>query len=126
LKTNPNEYDWMQNNIPEDAANYAPSSGNTDFLGSAPASAPPAGGSSISPWTQIGGGVLGAVGAGLSAYEQEQERKRQQANEDRDFAFKKQQAEQQQGNVNRTFGMNAIAGMKDDFKTALYRALTRG
>jgi hypothetical protein len=78
LKTNPNEYDWMQNNIPEDAANYAPSSGNTDFLGSASSSAPPAGGSSISPWTQIGGGVLGAVGAGLSAYEQEQERKRRQ------------------------------------------------
>jgi hypothetical protein len=128
LKTNPNEYDWMQNNIPEDAANYAPSSGNTDFLGSIGqgAASGAIGGSALGPWGTIGGGLLGAAGAGLQAYQEEQAKKQAQANLDREFAYKKQQDEQQQGNVNRTMGMNAIAGMKDDFKTALYRALTRG
>lgn len=63
------------------------------------------GGMALGPWGALGGAVLGAGGAALNAIE---ERKQQ---------------EQQQKNINRQMGMNALSLMRDDFKTALYRSM---
>lgn len=67
----------------------------------------------------IAGGIFGAIGAGMNASEDRKYRNRL-------FDYQKQQDKIQQGNVDRQMGMNSLSFLRDDFKTALYRSLTRG
>lgn len=85
-----------------------------------------AGLSTFNPWLMGAGVAADVVGAGLSAYEQAQERKRQAAFEKEQFDWKKKMDMQSQFNTERQLGQNTIQGMRSSFKNNLYTALTRG
>lgn len=67
----------------------------------------------------IAGGIFGAIGAGMNANDDRKYRNRL-------FDYQKQQDALQQKNTERQMGMNSLSFLRDDFKTALYRSLTRG
>jgi hypothetical protein len=80
----------------------------------------------INPWIGLAGLGVSAVGSGIQGAEQNKLLEQQLAQDQQKFNWQKKMDTQSQANQQRQLGMNALTGMKDDFKNALYRAFTRG
>jgi len=85
-----------------------------------------AGGSTLGPWGAVAGGALGAAGAGIDAAEAERLRKEEEKKIAENTLYNRGQDAKANFNTERQLASNSLAGMKDDYKTALYRALGRG
>jgi hypothetical protein len=83
-------------------------------------------GNAITPWTTLAGGVLGAAGAGLTAYEEEQRRKEEEEFRKKQFDWQQTMDKKGQFNTERQLGQNTLQSMRGSFKDAVYRALTKG
>lgn len=74
----------------------------------------------------LAGGLLGAAGAGLSGAEENEKEKRLEEERKGNFDWQKTMDKKGQFNTERQLGMNALTGMREGFRGALYRALTKG
>jgi hypothetical protein len=83
-------------------------------------------GSAFGPWGTAAGGVLGAVGAGISGANEDEKDRELIELKKKGFDWQQTMDKKGQFNTERQLGMNALTGMRGGFRDALYRALTRG